>query len=115
VALLGTILGSVYRSGLGGASAAASLPGAARAEAGQGVTSGVAVARRAGDGGLLQAVRDSFVHAMNDTLVVCTAIAVLGVVLAVWFLPGRGVAPSAPIPSSRPHADDPEEESIATS
>jgi MFS transporter, DHA2 family, multidrug resistance protein len=115
VALLGTILGSVYRDRLGATSAAASLPDAARTEAGQSVSAGVTVAQRSGDLGLLQAVRDSFVHAMDDTLLVCTAIAVLGAVLAVWFLPGRGGASSTPIPSSRAHAEDPEEESIATS
>jgi EmrB/QacA subfamily drug resistance transporter len=115
VALLGTILGSVYRGRLGSTSAAAALPDAARAEAGQSVSAGVTVAQRSGDLGLLQAVRDSFVHAMDDTLLVCTVIAVLGAVLAVWFLPGRGGGPSAPIPSSRAHAQDPEEESIATS
>ena len=115
VALLGTILGSVYRDRLGAASAAASLPDAARAEAGQSVTAGVTVAQHSGDVGLLQAVRDSFVHAMDDTLLVCTVIAVLGAVLAVWFLPGRGAAPATPIPPSRTRADDPEEESVATS
>jgi MFS transporter, DHA2 family, multidrug resistance protein len=115
VALLGTILGSVYRSRLGTTSAAAALPDAARAEAGQSVTAGVTVAQRTGDAGLLQAVRDSFVHAMDDTLLVCTVIAVLGAVLAVWFLPGRGGGSSAPIPPSRAQADDPEEESVATS
>ena len=115
VALLGTILGSVYRDRLGATSAAASLPDAARAEAGQSVTAGASVAQHSGDAGLLQAVRESFVHAMDDTLVVCTAIAVLGAVLAVWFLPGRGAALATPIPPSRTHAQDPEEESIATS
>ena len=114
VALLGTILGSVYRNRLGAAPAAAALPDAARAEAGQSVTAGVVVAQRSGDAGLLQAVRDSFVHAMDDTLVVCTVIAVLGAVLAVWFLPGRGAAPSARTSPSPVQADDVEEESIAT-
>ena len=115
VALLGTVLGSVYRSRLDTTSAAAALPGATRGEAGQSVTAGVALAQKAGDAGLLQAVRDSFVHAMSDTLVVCTAIAVLGTLLAVLFLPGRGGAPSTSIPSSRANAHDPEEESVATS
>ena len=114
VALLGTILGSVYRSRLGATASAAALPDAARAEAGQSVTAGVVVAQRSGDAGLLAAVRDSFVHAMDDTLVVCTVIAVLGAVLAVWFLPGRGAAPSARISPSPARADDAEEESIAT-
>ena len=94
VALLGTILGSVYRSRLGTSSAAAALPAQARTEAGQSVTAGVAVAQRAGNADLLQAVRDAFVHAMDNTLVVCALIAVLGAILAVLFLPGRGTAPS---------------------
>ena len=115
VALLGTILGSVYRDRLGATSAAASLPGATRSEAGQSVTAGAAIAQRTGDTGLLAAVRDAFTHAMDDTLLVCTVIAVLGAVLAVLFLPGRGVGPTTPTTSSRAHADDPEEESVATS
>ena len=94
VALLGTILGSVYRSRLGATPAAAALTGQTRAEAGQSVTAGVAVAQHAGSPSLLAAVRDAFVHAMDDTLLVCALIAVLGAVLAVLFLPGRAAAPS---------------------
>ena len=89
VALLGSILGSVYRGRLGDTTAAAALTPGARAEAGQSVTAGVQMAAHTGDAALLQAVRDAFVHAMDDTLLVCAAIALLGAVLAVLFLPGR--------------------------
>ena len=112
VALLGSILGSVYRGRLGGSSAAATLPAAVRDEAGQSVSAGVVAAARTGDGELLQAVRDAFVHAMDDTLLVCAAIAVLGAVLAVLFLPGRTSAVAVPAPVPEPEES---EESIATS
>jgi EmrB/QacA subfamily drug resistance transporter len=97
VALLGTILGSVYRDRLGGNPAVANVPAPVRAEAGQSVTAGVAVAQHAGSADLLDAVRDAFVHAMDNTLVVCALIGVLGTVLAVLFLPGR-TATSAQTP-----------------
>jgi EmrB/QacA subfamily drug resistance transporter len=112
VALLGSILGSVYRDRLGHAPAAAALPAAARDEAGQSVTAGVALAARSGDAGLLQAVRDAFVHAMDDTLLVCTAIAVLGAILAVLFLPGRTSTAAAAAPAPE---EAESEESLATS
>jgi len=117
VALLGTILGTVYRDRLGSSSAAAAFSAAARDEAGQSVTAGVALAQHSGNADLLQAVRDAFVHAMDNTLLVCTLIAVLGAVLAVLFLPGRGAAVlSAPIPAARARIEDePEEESVARS
>lgn len=89
---------------------------AARAEAGESVTAGVTVAQHTGDAGLLQAVRDAFVHAMDSTLLVCTLIAVLGTVLAVVFLPGRGTAAAiAASPADRPMNGLSEEESVASS
>ena len=112
VALLGTVLGSVYRNRLGTTGPAAVLPADAKAEVGQSVTAGVAVAQHAGNEALLQAVRDSFVHAMDDTLVVCTVIAVIGAVLAVLFLPGRGSA--SPVSTAPIKAAESEEESIAS-
>ena len=116
VALLGSILGSVYRARLDASAAGAALPAPLRAEAGQSVTAGVAAAGRGGGPELLAAVRDAFVHAMNDTLVACAAIAVLGAVLALLFLPGRGRTAHVPVPASpgRADQDDAEEESIAT-
>ena len=116
VALLGTILGSVYRDRLNASSAAAALSPAARMEAGESVTAGVSVAQHSGNPGLLEAVRDAFVHAMDSTLFVCTLIAVLGAVLAVLFLPGRGAAvTTAPSPADRPINGLSEEESVASS
>ena len=79
VAVLGTVLGSVYGSRLGNA------PAAAR----QSVSAGVQVARRLDSPQLLSAVRDSFVQAMDAMLLVCTAIAVAGAIMAWLFLPAR--------------------------
>ena len=95
VAVLGTILGSAYRSRLDSSAAAAAIPAPVKAEAGQSVTAGVAVAEHAGSAPLLGAVQDSFVHAMDEMLLVSAVIAAVGVVLAVLFLPGRRAAAAA--------------------
>jgi hypothetical protein len=121
VALPCSILGSGYRGRLGSAPSAAAAPAATAAEAGQSVTAGVQVARESGDPGLLAAVRDAYVHAMDSTLLVCTAFAVAGTLLTVLFLPGRTRA-GAPVPAPRPLGrpdggpgtrEHPEEESVA--
>lgn len=102
VALLGTILGSVYTDRLNGSAAAAALPAAQRAEAGQSVTSGVGLALKAHNEDLLTAARDAFVHGMDDTLLVCTVIAVAGAVLAAVFLPRRAKAAAAAADATAP-------------
>lgn len=109
VAVLGSILNAGYRGRLDDAG----LPEGVVAAARESAAAGVAAADRLGDGApLLDAVRSSFVHGMDVTLLACGGVAALGVVLAICFLPGRpaplaeggpGAAPATPgdAPSAR--------------
>src|SRR5215207_6443408 len=90
VALLGTVLNATYRGGLD----LAGLPAPAAESVRDSVAGGVAVAGELGSGPLLTSVREAFVHAMDVMLMVCAGVAVLGVALALLFLPRRpAVAP----------------------
>ncbi|AEV83946.1 multidrug MFS transporter [Actinoplanes sp. SE50] len=75
VAVLGTVLNTGYRDGID----AAGLPAAARDSA----AAGVAVARRAGDPGMLDTIRRAFTHGMDTALVATGVVAALGVLLVV--------------------------------
>jgi MFS transporter, DHA2 family, multidrug resistance protein len=85
VAVLGTILGSVYRGHLD----VTGLPAAAAAAAKSGVVAGVAVAHELGSAALLESVRHAFVQGMDTMLWVCVGIALASAVLALLFLPRR--------------------------
>ena len=90
VAVLGTVIDSVYRSGL----RVSGLPAAAAAAARGSVASGVATARAVGSAPLLHAVRISYVHGMDIMLWVCGGIALASALLGLAFLP-RWARPSA--------------------
>jgi EmrB/QacA subfamily drug resistance transporter len=80
VAVLGTVLSSVYRSHLAG------LPAAAKSS----VVAGVAVARGLRDTPFVLAeVRNAFVHGMDTMLWACGGIAIASAILALIFLPRR--------------------------
>ena len=84
VAVLGTVLDSVYRSGL----SVAGLPGLGRGgRASSSVAGGVAVAHAIGSASLLHAVGVSYVHGMDVMLWVCAAIAAASALLGLAFLP----------------------------
>jgi MFS transporter, DHA2 family, multidrug resistance protein len=85
VAVLGTVLTSVYRSGLD----VAALPAQAADAVRKSVAGGVAVAERAGSAALLDMVRTAFVHALDVMLWLCGGIALAAAVLALAFLPRR--------------------------
>jgi len=85
VAVLGTVITSVYRSGLN----VAALPGQAADAVRKSVVSGVAIAQQAGSAALLDAVRTAFVHALDVMLWICAGIALAAAVLALAFLPRR--------------------------
>ncbi|GID65038.1 MFS transporter [Actinoplanes cyaneus] len=74
VAVLGTVLNAGYRDEID----AAGLPAAARDSA----ASGVALAQRAGDPGMLETVQHAFTHGMDVALVTTGAVAAAGVLLA---------------------------------
>jgi DHA2 family multidrug resistance protein-like MFS transporter len=85
VAVLGTVLSSVYRAHLD----VAGLPTAAAAAAKSSVVAGVAVARALGSVSLLHSVQNAFVHGLDTMLWVCGGIALASAILALIFLPRR--------------------------
>ncbi len=104
VAVLGTVLASVYRSHL----SLAALPPAVAAAARTSVGTGVAVAARLGSAPLLDAVRAAYASGVDVMLWVCAAIALAAAVLAALFLPrqpasaSRGAAAAGPSSPVRP-------------
>ena len=88
VAVLGTVLVSVYR---------AHLPAAAGTAIKSSVVAGVAVAHKLGSAALLDSVRHAFVQGMDAMLWVCGGIALASAILALLFLPRRADgAPGTP-------------------
>jgi DHA2 family multidrug resistance protein-like MFS transporter len=85
VAVLGTVLSSVYRGHL----VTAGLPAAAAAAAKSSVVGGVAVAHKLGSAALLGSARSAFVQGMDALLWACGGIAVASAILALIFLPRR--------------------------
>jgi MFS transporter, DHA2 family, multidrug resistance protein len=89
VAVLGTVLGSVYRGHLD----VTGLPAAIAAVAKSSVVGGVAVAHALHMPALLESVRSAFVVGMDTMLWVCAAIAAASAILALIFLPRRAGGP----------------------
>ncbi|WP_199429951.1 DHA2 family efflux MFS transporter permease subunit [Qaidamihabitans albus] len=85
VAILGTVLNAGYRAGVD----VEGLPEPAADAVRDTAAAGVQVAEATGAPGLLASVRGAFVDGMSSTLWVCAAVAVLGAVLALAFLPRR--------------------------
>jgi len=92
VAVLGTVLDSVYRGHLD----VTGLPVAAAAVAKSGVVAGVAVAHELGSAALLESVRHAFVQGMDAMLWVCGGIALASAILALLFLPRRAEGAAEP-------------------
>jgi EmrB/QacA subfamily drug resistance transporter len=90
VAVLGTVLASVYAAHV----QPVGLPAAAASAVRGGVAGGVAVARATGSAPLLHAVRAAYVQGMDVMLWACCAIAAVAALLALAFLPRRAGAPS---------------------
>ena len=90
VAVLGTVLDSVYRGGL----TVTGLPAASAAAARSSVAGGVAVAHAAQSAPLLHAVGVAYVHGMDIMLWVCAGIAVAAALLGLAFLPRRPAPPA---------------------
>jgi DHA2 family multidrug resistance protein-like MFS transporter len=85
VAVLGTVLATVYRAHVG----VQGLPAAAAATAKSSVVAGVGVAHALGSAFLLHSARTAFVQGMDTMLWACGGIAVASAVLALIFLPRR--------------------------
>jgi DHA2 family multidrug resistance protein-like MFS transporter len=85
VAVLGTVLNSVYRSGVD----TTGLPAQAADAVEKGLGGGLAVAGKTGSVELLSDVRDAFMTSLNTTMWVSAGIAVAGAVLAAVLMPQR--------------------------
>jgi hypothetical protein len=85
VAILGTVLDSVYRGHL----AVSGLPAATAALAKSSVVAGVAVAKSLRSPALLSSAHSAFVQGMDTMLWACGGIALVSAILALVFLPRR--------------------------
>ncbi len=97
VAVLGTVLSSVYASRLG----QSGLPGPAVAAAKSSVGTGVAVAAKTRSAELLAAVHNAYAGGVDVMLWVCAAIALAAAVLAVLFVPRQASDSGVPADGSR--------------
>jgi hypothetical protein len=88
VAILGTVLATVYQGRLHLTGLPASTVTAIR----KSVAGGIATAQASGSNTLLDAVRTAYVHGLDVMLWVCAGIALTSAVLAIVFLPRRVAA-----------------------
>ena len=95
VAVLGTVLDSVYRSHL----AVTHLPAAAAASAKGSVVEGVSIAHRLGSAALLGSTRSAFVTGLDAMLWACGGIALVSAILAMIFLPRRAEGTGCAVPA----------------
>ena len=95
VAVLGSVLSSIYRGDMH--DAVAHLPAGAAAAAGDALGGALAT----GDAALAATARDAFVSGLHGAALVAAGVAVAGSVLALVALPSRGAAPDAgPVPEA---------------
>ena len=104
VAVLGTVLSATYRSGVDPALSASPLPPAARDAAAKSIAatdSAIAAA-----GGRAEALRapayDAFIAAMHTTALWAVGVLAVGVLVCVFFLPGRVRTPAEVQPVTEP-------------
>ncbi|MFD7159972.1 DHA2 family efflux MFS transporter permease subunit [Kribbella sp. NPDC059898] len=88
VAVLGTVLNSVYRHNVDTTGLPAQVADAAQ----RSLAGGLAVAAKTGSAGLASSVRDAFLTSLNTTMWVSGGIAVAGAVLAATLMPKRKAA-----------------------
>ncbi len=84
-AITGSLLNAVYRAGLD----TMALPEEASEAVSEGVSTGVAVARRLGSPEVLEGVRLAFLDGIHAALLAGAIVAAAGVALALLFMPGR--------------------------
>ncbi|WP_435841135.1 DHA2 family efflux MFS transporter permease subunit [Streptomyces fagopyri] len=101
VAVLGSLLSTTYRDGIGGRLGV--LPSSDRHAAGESVQATLAVAEKLGPAGrsLVRPAHDAFIHAMHITAAGSAAVALVGAVVVLVFLPGKDAAPAADGATSR--------------
>jgi len=97
IAVLGSVLSTVYRGGIDGH--LGGLPAAARDAAGESIEATLGVAEKLGPAGapLVTAAHDAFLDAMHVTAVCSAGVSLVGALVVALFLPGR--APAGPRPA----------------
>ncbi len=108
VAVLGTVLSTVYQSRL----RLPALPAHTTSTIRDSVAAGVAAAKASGSRSLLDTVRIAYVHGLDVMLWVCAGIAITSAVLGLIFLPNSAVTPAAQ-PADGDHASDPDVATVA--
>ncbi|MGZ0146142.1 DHA2 family efflux MFS transporter permease subunit [Kribbella sp. WER1] len=89
VAVLGTVLNSVYRQNVD----TTGLPAQVADAAERSLAGGLAVASKTGSAGLASSVRDAFLTSLNTTMWVSGGIAVAGAILAAVLMPKKAARP----------------------
>lgn len=95
VAMLGSLLSTSYRNGINGH--LGMLPPSDRPAAGESVQATLAVAEKMGPVGraLVRPAHDAFIHAMHIAAIGSAAVALLGAVVVLVFLPRKAAAAAA--------------------
>jgi MFS transporter, DHA2 family, multidrug resistance protein len=99
VAVLGTVIATVYRSQLHLAGLSASTAALVRSS----VAAGVAVAKASGSAPLLDMVRQSYTSGVDTMLWVCAGIAIAAAILAALFIPKNAGGPAVPAADDSAH------------
>ncbi|MFE7464642.1 MFS transporter [Streptomyces sp. NPDC057499] len=96
VAVLGSVLSTVYRRGIEGHLGA--VPAGTRQAAGESIEATLGIADRMGPAGapLIASANDAFLKAMHVTAAGSAAVALLGALVVALFLPGRPAAAPGP-------------------
>jgi EmrB/QacA subfamily drug resistance transporter len=96
VAVLGSVMSTVYRNGI--SSHLGHLPAGQRHAAGESIEATLGVAQRLGPRGasLVRPADDAFIHAMHITATASATVAILGGVVAYVFLPPKSALSPAP-------------------
>ncbi|RPK75285.1 Antiseptic resistance protein [Streptomyces sp. ADI97-07] len=105
IAVLGSVLSTVYRGDIEGH--LGGVPAAARDVAGESIEATLGVAARMGPEGrpLVTAANDAFISAMHVTALGSAAVALIGAVVVGLFLPGRQRLPDGVPAAPAPEAD----------
>ncbi|MFF7235214.1 DHA2 family efflux MFS transporter permease subunit [Streptomyces collinus] len=95
VAVLGSLLSTTYRNGIDGHLGV--LPPTERHAAGESLQATLTVAGKLGPAGraLVRPAHDAFIHAMHITAIGSAAVALVGAVVVLLFLPGKTAAVAA--------------------
>jgi hypothetical protein len=96
VAVLGSLMSTLYRDGM--KDHLGSLPPSARHTAGESIEATLGVAQKLGPRGqvLVQPANDAFLHAMHVTAAAAAAVAFIGAVVTLLFLPPKQAPTGAP-------------------